>query len=387
MISQSIPLPVILAAYASTSALAQKLARPPPAPVAFPSNDQTVYISGSFLTDPLVADALAYINSVVPPSLLNIRPSSQNEFGNVSYNADPAANCYWGMGSTCLRRTATANFKEDISTCQSPGQWGITWDDGPLLDTIPGGNPGTPQLRSALNTAGIKGTFFVAGTQVNKWPDEVKASYAAGHEIAVHTWTHRPCTNLTNAQLIAEIRYTERRIFEAIGKVPTMFRPPYGDMDDRVRAIVSALGYRIVVWTAPDFESGDTGATAAGTATYTTVVNKTQSWAQLPASAPGFISLQHDINNVTTSIAIATVDSIRAAKAANALNVKPMPAGQCAGIGAYTDSLNGTATTTTTPTGVMAGSGAGRAWGSDFSGWLRTGLVAVVVTLAFVAAT
>ena len=34
----------------------------------------------------------------------------------------------------------------------------------------------------------------------------------------------------------------------AEGVTPTCFRPPYGDTDDRIRAIVHALGLRTILW-------------------------------------------------------------------------------------------------------------------------------------------
>ncbi|RKO83330.1 hypothetical protein BDK51DRAFT_2822, partial [Blyttiomyces helicus] len=70
-----------------------------------------------------------------------------------------------------------------------------------------------------------------------------------------HTWTHHPITALTSEQLVAEIKYTEAIIYQTIGKVPLFFRPPYGDNDDRTRAIVAAMGYRTVVW---NYDSQDT---------------------------------------------------------------------------------------------------------------------------------
>ena len=34
----------------------------------------------------------------------------------------------------------------------------------------------------------------------------------------------------------------------ATGVTPTCFRLPYGDIDDRIRAIVHALGLRVILW-------------------------------------------------------------------------------------------------------------------------------------------
>lgn len=88
----------------------------------------------------------------------------------------------------------------------------------------------------------------------------------AGHEIAVHTWSHRvslfflstpshlliraqPLTMLTTEQIVAELGYTRKAIKQVLGVTPTLMRPPYGDIDDRVRAITLAMGMVPVIWT------------------------------------------------------------------------------------------------------------------------------------------
>ena len=34
----------------------------------------------------------------------------------------------------------------------------------------------------------------------------------------------------------------------AEGVTPTCFRPPYGDIDDRIHAVAHALGFRVILW-------------------------------------------------------------------------------------------------------------------------------------------
>ncbi|KAI8800768.1 hypothetical protein BJ742DRAFT_840295 [Cladochytrium replicatum] len=318
--------------FLASAALAQpQLPLPPPPPAVYPPSDQQIYITGSFLTDPLVTTALDYVNAVVPPALLNIRPSTQILFGNVTYNDNLSTNCYWGNGGSCKRETDTANFKADISACPGAGQWGLTFDDGPLVATT---GLQSADLRSALNTAGVKATMFVVGSQINSFPQELLAHFNDGHEIAVHSWTHRPATNLTNAQLVAEIKYSERKIYEITGRIPVFFRPPYGDIDDRVRAIVSALGYRVVHWTTTptSYDTQDTSATAAN---FATIQAAEIALTALPATNPGFISLQHEISNTTIALDLGMLNAMAARRAAGTLAITPQPVGQCMAIPAY----------------------------------------------------
>lgn len=161
-----------------------------------------------------------------------------------------------------------------------------------------------------LNNLGVKGTFFLAGVSVMLNPVAAEAIYDAGHQIAAHTWTHHPLTSLTNAQIVAEIKYTEARIFYATGIVVRHMRPPFGNVDDRVRAIISALGYRNIMWTSvPNRDSHDGGQPGNTLQDRNRVLDTISSWFVPQA---GFISLQHDITEFTSQIAIESLRKINA---------------------------------------------------------------------------
>lgn len=111
----------------------------------------------------------------------------------------------------------------------------------------------------------MNATFFVIGTAAYWNPDMVLAEYMAGHQIAVHTWRHQYLTTLSNEEVVAELGYTREIIKvgrngnicgssspctqDIIGVTPTTYRPPYGDVDDRIRAIAMAMGLETIVWT------------------------------------------------------------------------------------------------------------------------------------------
>ena len=42
----------------------------------------------------------------------------------------------------------------------------------------------------------IMATFFVVGSRVIERPDVLIEEYMAGHEISVHTWSHRVCLDI-----------------------------------------------------------------------------------------------------------------------------------------------------------------------------------------------
>ncbi|RKO90633.1 hypothetical protein BDK51DRAFT_14936, partial [Blyttiomyces helicus] len=122
-----------------------------------------------------------------------------------------------------------------IITCPGQNQWGLTYDDGPTVNEAAPGTDDTAGLRSHLDSAGLKATFFIVGVNAVRNPTEIAASYGSGHHICAHTYTHHPLTSLTNEQIVAEFMYTESLIFQQIKKRPLYFRPPYGDIDNRVR--------------------------------------------------------------------------------------------------------------------------------------------------------
>ncbi|KNC96102.1 uncharacterized protein SPPG_08491 [Spizellomyces punctatus DAOM BR117] len=314
----------------------------PNMPTVFPPIDQTVMIPDNLLQHPLVAEGMRKVQAAVPASLLNLPVAKYVGTPTPEYPggaAAAAANCYWPAGQ-CVRDVAAQGYNADVSKCPNQNDWGITYDDGPTV--APTGQFDTEDIRTALTDLNnAKATFFVCGTNAIAFPDELKKSFDAGHEIAVHTWTHHPLTSLTNQQIVAEILYTEAQIYKVIGRKPRFFRPPYGDIDDRVRAVASALGYTAIIWTAPR-DTEDT--TAQGADGVNKILNTARSWFQ---AQPGFISLEHDISTTTSEIAVKLLQSIKAAGPGFPLKI--MPVGTCLGTSAYADGLAPAPNTTTLP--------------------------------------
>ncbi|CDZ97140.1 Polysaccharide deacetylase [Phaffia rhodozyma] len=132
-----------------------------------------------------------------------------------------------------------------------------------------------------------------------------------GHEIAGHTWSHMPLTTLTNEEIVAELGWTKQLIKDIIGVETLTFRPPQGDMDNRVRAIASQMNLTPVMWTGVGSNGGDLFDTqdfevAAG------LINSTQAFSQwttfldtnIPKIEKGFLTLEHDLHAVTVNLAV-----------------------------------------------------------------------------------
>jgi len=231
--------------------------------------------------------------------------------------ANAAARGWW----TCGGHTRPT----DIVACPDKFTWGVSFDDGP--------SPYTQVLLNFLEEKDLEATFFVVGSRVVQRPDLVIQEYMRGHEISVHTWSHTALTRLTNEQIVAELGWTRKAIKEAIGVTPTTMRPPYGDIDDRVRAISMAMGMIPIMWSkTPDggkFDTNDwrvAGGSVNGTDSFNTFQTILTNATMLDT---GFIVLQHDLFEITVDLAVGyTLNA--------ALNHNPkfnlQPIGQCSRI-------------------------------------------------------
>jgi peptidoglycan/xylan/chitin deacetylase (PgdA/CDA1 family) len=56
----------------------------------------------------------------------------------------------------------------------------------------------------------------------------LKRAYQDGHQIAIHSWSHRPMTSLTNQEIIADLKWAEKAIHDTIGVTPLYWSPPFG---------------------------------------------------------------------------------------------------------------------------------------------------------------
>lgn len=84
---------------------------------------------------------------------------------------------------------------------------------------------GLPRILGMLARRGLPATFFVPGLTAERWPGTVESILEAGHEVALHGYTHRTPTALEPAEQLAELD----RGMEALtrtGARPTGYRAP-----------------------------------------------------------------------------------------------------------------------------------------------------------------
>ncbi len=106
----------------------------------------------------------------------------------------------------------------------------------------------TYDILNTLDKYNIKTTFFLVDFWVKKYPDVVKEIDRRGHEIGNHSTNHPYMSKLDEIQIIKELKTTEDSIKEVTGKRTTLFRPPFGDYNDRLIRVCRDNGYYVIQW-------------------------------------------------------------------------------------------------------------------------------------------
>ena len=110
------------------------------------------------------------------------------------------------------------------------------------------GNEDTEILIEILGQYDISATFFVVGQWVDNYPESVKALHDAGHEIMSHSNTHPHMPQLEYSKMVEEITESANKIEAITGVRPTLFRPPYGDYDDKLVATLREQEHHCIQW-------------------------------------------------------------------------------------------------------------------------------------------
>jgi peptidoglycan/xylan/chitin deacetylase (PgdA/CDA1 family) len=123
-----------------------------------------------------------------------------------------------------------------------PSRVALTFDDGP--------NPAsTPHFIEALARYGVRGTFFVLGCMAARSPVLCRSLVTAGHEVAIHGWTHRNLLLRSPLATFGDLARTRALLTDLTGQVPRFFRPPSGLFSTPALLAARYLGLTPVLWT------------------------------------------------------------------------------------------------------------------------------------------
>ncbi|KAJ3341242.1 hypothetical protein HDU93_005433 [Gonapodya sp. JEL0774] len=210
-----------------------------------------------------------------------------------------------------------------IDSCKTPGQYALTFDDGPYMYT--------EAVKTILAKYNIKATFFMNGfnwAPITDYNATLQDSIAKGHQLGMHGWygdfvvrlfvqadgvlvfcvllgirSHCDFLNHANCSYPAEVDRLASTIHDIIGVYPTYFRFPYGDYDDQGQVYVASEGYRIVGWSIDTLDY-----TADNIANTTLSLQNIKNVLEGQSSSTT-ISLSHDVHATTAATSNAYLES------------------------------------------------------------------------------
>ena len=109
-------------------------------------------------------------------------------------------------------------------------------------------NSNTNELIEILDEYGARATFFVTGDWCDRYPEDVKKFYDAGHEIQNHSDVHPHVEGMNVNELISDTREASRKIKMITGEEPTLYRAPYGEYDDSLIITLDGMGMKVIQW-------------------------------------------------------------------------------------------------------------------------------------------
>jgi len=120
----------------------------------------------------------------------------------------------------------------------------LTIDDGP--------SEYTEEIMQILKANGAAATFFIIGSQVSGHEQMLQDLIRSGNELGNHAMHDEPSRSLSDAALVEQIRSVEGMLHEAYAAAdteppPKYFRPGSGVFSARMRKMLGALDYRLVL--------------------------------------------------------------------------------------------------------------------------------------------
>ena len=111
-----------------------------------------------------------------------------------------------------------------------------------------------------LDEYNIKTTFFLVDIWTQKYPELVKEIVARGHEIGNHSTSHPQMSKLNETQIAKELNTQADNVLAIAGVRPVLFRPPYGDYNNRVITTARAQGFVPIQWSVDSLDWKNRGA-------------------------------------------------------------------------------------------------------------------------------
>ncbi|KAK9764140.1 hypothetical protein K7432_008602 [Basidiobolus ranarum] len=190
-----------------------------------------------------------------------------------------------------------------VKTCNKPGVFALTFDDGPSAYT--------PDLLRVLKEKNVTATFFVLGVQAaqSSLMAFLKQTFDAGHQIALHTNTHPHLDTLTQEAIKEEFTLNAQAVYNAIQVAPNYIRPPYGECSEPCQETIHKMGYSIINWNLDSNDWRYLEQPENHTRILSNIVDEVKA---SNINEQSFISLQHDTLEFSMKYVSDIIDAIKA---------------------------------------------------------------------------
>ncbi len=137
----------------------------------------------------------------------------------------------------------TKRAQQVLGASTGPKAVYLTFDDGPNIVYH-------PILLDILKEKGVKATFYLVGSNSKLYKSTTERTIKDGHEIADHSLTHAFLPKLLPNQIYDEMKSTKDILNSFLtDKKITLFRPPYGGINNYVYEYARSLGLAVNYWT------------------------------------------------------------------------------------------------------------------------------------------
>ncbi len=193
---------------------------------------------------------------------------------------------YLGMTKCDFGKDGVLVSMEESEVDPNKPMVALTFDDGP--------GQRTGELLDALSKYGAHATFFMQGKNVSVYPDAVRRMKEVGCEIGSHTFDHPDLTKMDASGIKDQVDRTDQSLHDIIGQGATVLRPPYGAINDTVKATIRKP---LILWNIDtlDWKTRNVQMT----------VNEVMTKAQ-----DGDIILMHDIHSESVDAAIEIIPKL-----------------------------------------------------------------------------
>lgn len=120
-------------------------------------------------------------------------------------------------------------------------QVALTFDDGP--------SKYTKEIANILLDYDVGGTFFFVGDRVKQYENKAKYVVDKGLAVGSHSMSHENIPTLQRSKQKADFINAMQTIEQATGKNLTLYRPPYGEINDYMSELLIEHDQKVVLWT------------------------------------------------------------------------------------------------------------------------------------------